>query len=112
MSDLTLPPSYVLIEEPEFHIARSQFENMATQVRSISQTSSTKWRLRYENQTQSEFETFIAFFKSKKGPAISFTWTNPNDDTEYTVRFVDTRLPMARQKGVLYEWDCELELVI
>lgn len=46
-----------------------------------------KFQIKFEHNTKSEIEAIRDFFVDKNGPHESFTFTNPNDSIDYTVRF-------------------------
>ncbi len=87
MSDLSSAPDYVYDEEIQFKTLISQFENGYEQRRAKWANPLRKFTLVYNNRTSSELSTLRTLFTTKLGAATSFTWTNPNDSTEYTVRF-------------------------
>ena len=47
-----------------------------------------KWTLRYEWVSQANKNLIKAFEVARRGGSDSFTWTNEEDDTVYTVRFL------------------------
>jgi phage-related protein len=48
------------------------------------------------------------FFISKKGAFTSFTWENPNDSTEYTVRFLDDAFKQKRVAFNVFSFNFEI----
>ena len=45
------------------------------------------WTTGFTLMGQTEYEACRTFYESRKGGSESFTWTNPADGVEYTVRF-------------------------
>jgi len=45
------------------------------------------------------------FFKGKAGAFMGFTWTNPNDSAEYTVRFVEDSFKFSRKAYGVYDFE-------
>ncbi len=99
-SDLTLMPDYVYTEEIAYKTAISEFENGVEQRRSLWPSPKHKFTLQYKNRTSAELATITSLFNSKLGALTSFTFTNPNDNTEYTVRFLEDSLKIDK---VFYE---------
>jgi phage-related protein len=87
MSDLALNPDYVYDEEIQYKTLISQFENGYEQRRGKWANPLRKFTLVYNNRTTTEIGTLKTLFTTKLGALTSFTWTNPNDSVEYTVRF-------------------------
>lgn len=48
-----------------------------------------RWNVRYEWMSRTNKGTLLAFEEARYVGAESFTWTNPIDDTAYTVRFLE-----------------------
>ena len=104
MSDFTIAPDYIFEEQSRFQTLISQFENGAEQRRAKWSSGQKIWSLNFKNKTQDEFETVIAFFESKQGAYGSFTWTNPNDDTEYTVRFQEDSVTFQNKSFGVFDF--------
>ena len=45
------------------------------------------------------------FFKSKYGSFGAFTWTNPNDAVEYSVRFVEDSFTFVMKAYRVYDFE-------
>lgn len=103
MSDFTEAPDNVIDEEPIFSTLVSEFENGYEQRRAKWASPKRKWVLEFKNRIQSEMETIRNFFITKKGEYSSFTWTNPIDSTEYTVRFDEDSLLIQRKAFEIYD---------
>lgn len=88
MSEFYWIPDFTYEPEDTFITEISKFENGAKQRRSIVDSSEEKWKLTFINKTPTIKEEIRTFFKSKKGRAISFTWTPPTvGASEITVNF-------------------------
>lgn len=107
-SDLTLMPDYVYTEEIAYKTAISEFENGVEQRRSLWPNPKRKFTLQYNNRSSSDLETIQTLFQGKLGAFGSLTFTNPNDDTEYTVRFVEDSLKVEKVFYELYNFQFDL----
>ncbi len=108
MSDFTCVPDNKITKDLEYDVAVSKFGNGAEQRRLMRGNPERKWTLLYINRTKTEVDQIKAFYDSKKGQLLSFTWTDPDNETEYTVRF-DCVLKWVRKKYNLF--DLKLEFV-
>lgn len=104
MSDFTAVPDSVLEEDVEFDVMVTGFENGVEQRRLRSANPRRSFTLTFKSRTYSEMDTVLDFFISKSGNLSSFTWTNPNDSTEYTVRFAKQNFSFKRVGYDLYEF--------
>jgi phage-related protein len=107
--DLTVAPDYVFEETIKYSTAVSKFENGTEQRRSLWSTPLRKFKLAFRNRNSTDYGTLRDLFNAKLGAYTSFLWTNPNDSTQYTVRFDDDSL-MVRQKAYGI-YDVEFSLV-
>lgn len=96
MSDFTYTPDYSFQETPQFRTLVSEFETGWEQRRAMWADALRQWKLVFKTRTLTETNAIIAFFEAKLGAYDQFTWTNPNDSTEYTVRFVEDSLQVDR----------------
>lgn len=87
MSDFELTPDFVLDQTNQYKTLISEFESGVEQRRAKRDDPRRKWKLVYRNRPTADKNTAKSRFDSQKGQYSSFTWTNPNDSTEYTVRF-------------------------
>lgn len=108
MSDFSIQPNSAMDEEPIFATYVEQYENGKEQRRARHSGSIKKWHLIYTNRTSSQYSSMRSFFEGKGGKLTAFTWTNPNDDTEYTVRFDNDELIFKRAKYNLWNWEFDL----
>jgi len=107
-SDFTTSPDYVFDESIQNRTLVSEFENGTEQRRNVWNAPRRKWRLVFRNRSTSDFETVRDFYIAQKGAYDSFTWTNPNDNVEYTVRFVEDTLQFSRSAYGIYSFDFEI----
>jgi phage-related protein len=61
--------------------------------------------LRFQHRTKTEMESVRDFFMGKYGALTSFTWTNPNDSVEYTVRFVEDSFKFVLKAYQVYDFE-------
>jgi len=92
MSDFTIAPDFTVEEEIAYNTLTTQFENGVEQRRAKWSTPMRKWRLEFRYKTATEKDSLVSYFTGKLGSLTSFTWTNPIDSTEYTVRFQEDSL--------------------
>ena len=111
MSDLSATPDSVLEETPKFKTLISEYENGVEQRRAKWSTPIREFNLTFRNRNASEYGTALAFFTGKTGALTSFTWTNPNNSTEYTVRFKDDSLKFTRTGYQIYHYEYSLVVV-
>lgn len=104
MSDFTYVADKVLEEQIGYKTLVSQFENGTEQRRKKWSLPLREWNLTFENRTFEEMEDVQEFFEGKFGMLSAFTWTNPNDDEEYTVRFKEDTFAFRRKGYNLYDY--------
>lgn len=112
MADFSLAPDYVFVKKTGYDTIVSEFENGAEQRRARRSGSIRSWRLSYRNKTTAELATVQTLFDAKKGALTSFTWTNPTDSVDYTVRFKEDSLEVAQKAYGVFDFDFELVEVI
>jgi len=76
----------VMAQDPAI---RSQSEGGYITSRARFTRVARRWTIRYEWMTQANKNTIKAFEDARHAGAESFTWTNPENATAYTVRFVE-----------------------
>mgnify|MGYP001578067759 CR=1 FL=1 len=70
---------------------RSETEGGYTQTRPRFTRIRGKWTIQYTTMTLADKNTMKTFERTTViGGSNSFTWTNPADSTQYTVRFLGT----------------------
>jgi uncharacterized protein (TIGR02217 family) len=112
MADFTTVSDYVLEETPQFQTLVSTFENGVEQRRAKRANSIREFKLQYFTRSVTDFTTVRDFFLSKKGALTSFTWTNPNDSVDYTVRYKEDSLRFVLKSYGIYDFDFTLIQVL
>lgn len=108
MADFSLAPDFTFETTKEFKTLISQFENGVEQRRAKWATGLRTWKLNYNNRTSTDLSTITTLFDTQKGALTSFTWTNPLDSTDYTVRFKEDSLNYSNSVYGLYNISFEL----
>jgi len=86
---LTILAGLPIVERRENSVLRSKFEGGYVQTRPRFTRARRVWQITY-NQLSSANKILIDnFIDTVLGGADSFTWTNPQNSTSYTVRFKD-----------------------
>jgi uncharacterized protein (TIGR02217 family) len=107
MPDFIYNPDFVISETKEYKTLVSTFENGAEQRRKKWNSPLRSFKLQFRNRSQSEMENVKAFFSSKEGAFASFTWENPLDSQEYTVRFKEDSLAVDLIAYQMYNFNLE-----
>jgi hypothetical protein len=105
MAEFTTTPDFVFEETIEHHTLLSEFENGSEQRRNKWSQDKRKFSCVFKNRTKSEFETVRDFIIARKGAYESFTFTNPNDSTSYTVRLDGDTFAAQNKAFNLYDFD-------
>ena len=108
MSDFNFKPDFVIDETVQYKTLISEFETGVEQRRREWENPIRKWSLRFKTRTLSEMNDVKNFFISKYGAYSGFTWTNPNDSVEYTVRFLDDSFKFVMKSYQLYNFELDL----
>lgn len=86
---LTAIPAVPMTEETEDATIRSPFEAGYEHTRPRFTRVRKTWTIRYEYMSTSDKNTLDTFINSTVHQGSdSFSWTNPQDSTSYTVRFL------------------------
>jgi len=107
MSDFNYQPDFVFEETLEYKTLVSEFENGVEQRRRKWANPLRKWTLRFHNRTKADMEVVRDYFKNRYGAFMAFTWTNPNDAVEYTVRFSEDSFKYSMKAHEVYDFDFE-----
>lgn len=101
MANYEISPSYVY-EEKVGH--RTQIISMEDggEVRSSYGTPRRTFILNYDRVTEAIKDSIVTFFTARIGRYETFNWINPNDNTTYTVRFVDETLEIEEVDDEMY----------
>jgi phage-related protein len=112
MSDFSLASDFVLEEKIEFDTIISTYENGYEQRRAKRASGIREFKLQFRNRDISDFVTVRDFLITKLGALTSFTWTNPNDSVEYTVRYKDDSLNFENPSYHIYNFEFTLRQVL
>lgn len=107
MSDFNYTPDFTVDEAVQYKTLVSEFENGVEQRRRKWANPLRKWTLRFGHRTLSEMNDIRNFFMGKYGSLTSFTWTNPNDSVEYTVRFVEDSFKFVLRAYQIYDFELD-----
>lgn len=108
MADFTLAPDFVFVTTPQYKTLVSEYENGVEQRRAKWATGLLRWKLQYNNRSSDDYNTVKAIFDSKKGAYSSFSWTNPVDNEDYTVRFAEDSLELNNISYGIYSFSFDL----
>jgi len=108
LSDFSLAPDYTFETTKEYKTLVSEFENGTEQRRQKWSAQRRSWKLVFKNRSATDLGTITTLFDAKKGALTSFTWTNPIDSTDYTVRFKEDSLSYSTDSYGLYNIQIEL----
>lgn len=107
---LTAIQAVPMTEELEDATIRPPFEAGYEHTRPRFTRSRKTWSVKYEYMTNTDKTTLDAFVTTVRQGADSFSWTNPQDSTTYTVRFLTLpryELVLNRDGGF---WNLEFQL--
>lgn len=105
MATLSENPDFTYEEEIEYKTLVTKFENGVEQRRSKWANPLRRFRFVYKSRSQTDFETVRDFYNARLGQYESFTWTNPNDSTSYTIRFEADTLRFKRKAYQVYDFE-------
>jgi phage-related protein len=111
METFTTQPDFVYEEEIEYSTQVSDFENGYEQRRATWSAPLRLFRLFFRARTAAEFATVKAFVIARQGRFDSFTWNNPNDSTNYTVRFLEDKINFRQVSYDVYDFELKLQEV-
>jgi len=111
MATFTEDPSYVYEEEVRTRTQLIEMED-GSEVRNSYGTMRRVFTLNYDMVTETIRDTIVAFFEARESTFDTFSWTNPNDDTSYTVRFVRDTLNIRQSGYQLYNMQFQFIEVI
>ena len=112
MADLEHKPDFAFPKRTKYVTFVSEFENGSEQRRSRRENALKEWTLRYRNQSQDVVDDIQDLFDTKKGSFATFSWLNPNDSVEYTVRFKEDVFEPTLIAYGLYDFEFSLVQVL
>ena len=89
---------------------RSQSEGGYVTSRARFTRVSRKWTIKYDWMTKTNKNSLKTFEDAQYGGADSFTWANPEDSTNYTVRFLGLIRYVALPDTNFTFWNIEFVL--
>ena len=107
MSDFNYTPDFTVDEAVQYKTLVSEFENGVEQRRRKWENPLRKWTLRFKHRTLADMNNVRDFFMSKYGALTAFTWTNPNDSVENTVRFVEDSFKFVLRAYQIYDFELD-----
>lgn len=110
-------PSWPSIRNPEFPLKgkstlaqlRDEFEAGYVQSRKRDTRGRRRWMLEWKGMPEADFSTLMTFFEANQGG--TFTWTNPETSTGYTVRFAEDEIEWSIERPGVRDVKMELEEV-
>ena len=108
MAVLNAIPDFVFEEKIDFETLVTKFENGVEQRRAKRNAPIRNWTLQFHNRTTAEITDIKSFFLARKGSYESFTWENPNDSVEFSVRFDSDNFVFTKKASDIY--DCSFSL--
>jgi len=111
MADFSLVPDFVFVTKISYKTAITEYENGIEQRRALWSSSLKTWQLVYEERGNTDIEIITTLFDSKKGASSSFTWTNPKDNVDYTVRFEEDDLELIYNPNLTWSVSFKLKQV-
>lgn len=109
MADFEAIPDFQFVTEKKYDTLITQFENGVEQRRARRSNPIQEFTLQFRNRPQADLDEVVTLFDTSKGSLSAFTWLNPEDATEYTVRFKeDSFKKMLKHYGI---FDFEFTLV-
>lgn len=103
-------PSQVIEEEIRFKTLITPFESGKEQRRSKG-VPRRAWTMRF-SRLKAEGDAIWAFYVARKGAYEAFLWTNPIDNVQYTVRFLEDNLSRTDFYGLVYEFGLKIIEVV
>lgn len=106
--DVCATYSYPVEEEISFDVLVDRSAGGIEQRRLLHDKSPRRFALRFKNQTEQEMQVVRSFFNSKSGSLDMFTFENPNDGQDYTVRFEESRFKYTLSGYKRYDFNISL----
>lgn len=90
-------------EETITNVQITEFENGVEQRRDFwGGKKKKRFTVNFKVNSLSEIKEIEDFFESQQGPLATFSFTNPLDSIEYTVRFEENSFEVERQHFGVY----------
>jgi len=102
MSTYTISPSYVYEEETEYRVDIIEFEDGSEKRMRYGSPKKT-FTLRYDKITETKKDSILTFFDGISGTLQSFTWNNPLNNEDYTVRLAGNEISINEPEYKQYD---------
>ena len=112
MADFELPPDFQFSSESKYDTLVTAFENGVEQRRARRSSAIKEFTLQFRNRSQDDLDVVEALFNSKKGALTSFTWLNPEDNVEYSVRFKEDSFKKTLKHYGIFDFEFALTMVL
>ena len=104
-------PATITDLQPEDPAIRTELENGQVQTRARYTRMRRSWTLAWANMTNADYQLMFSHYVAQKGGSDSFTWTNPMNNTEYTVRYKEFSSGKAITPTIRTDFSVTLEEV-
>jgi phage-related protein len=108
---LTAKPVYPIDEQREDSSIKTSMEAGYLHTRARFTRVRKSWKFKYNLMSSTDKGTLDTFLDTVKGTVDSFTWTNPVNNTSYTVRFLTIPVFSNVYKGELFTVEINLQEV-
>ena len=109
MASFPLTPDYTFTEGIDFKTKIVTFESGTEQRHAKWASGKRRFTCDFTNRSNTDWTTFKNFYIARKGAYDSFTFTNPNDSTAYTVRFASDSVDFSKDTpAAVKSWSCVL----
>ena len=106
--DLPINPDFPVQETIRHNTLVSEFDNGVEQRRSKWSSPLREWSLTFTNRSQDEHDDLVDFFNTQLGSLTAWAFDNPNDGTEYQVRFKDDSLKVTLRAYQIYNMSVDI----
>jgi len=103
---------YTLEEQKDYVTHVHTFESGKEQRRLKHANPQKKWTLSFPNIVLTQATDMESFFKLQHGSELTFTWINPIDNVQYTVRFLEDAFSIKRVTDNVYNIEVGLIEII
>lgn len=112
-TEVTAFPTWPVDVEVTFNVEVIRFEDDSTQAFKTSDTKSRRFKLKYENQSDSEKASFEAFHTARNGAYQTFFFDlGRTGETDIKVRFEDAKISYVSESPRTWSWTCALIMVL
>lgn len=108
----TWQPDFGFEERKSYANLVTSYESGAEQRRRKFTSPKRVFTLRFTNISKTDADAIFAFYTAREGTYGTFTWNNPFDGTNYTVRFIENSLVRSMIAYQIYNMSCSFIEVI